>query len=374
MSGNIINCIEKDNSFNYVKTINGRINLMSKVRSKTLLIYGTLGIIVMLIILVLFLFKINLNNRIGKWFKIILLLLYKLPIIFIISSLFTIDNLFKFVLSLVLLIILFIYIYNKYFSNRIIYLITYSYFIIIVIDILSNGFFTKYSVMSHDPIIGARYFGIGNEMVGLFLTGTVLTAGLLYEKYNNKIVTILVLSISVILVGHPKLGANVGGTIALISASIYFILDMMNKELSFKNIVLIIVVASLMVIILGYIDVKLNPNPTHLGRTILSINDNGLGIVKNIMNRKLLMNIRLVGISIWTKVIIINIFIQMVMSILFEYWISKLMNSKLGKGLLSSIVGSIVGFLVNDSGLILSAITINLITIFMLFSIIDYEE
>ena len=177
----------------------------------------------MIIILNLLLFKIKLDNRIGDWLKIMLLLLYGLPLIFIISSLFKIDNLTSFFASLIILITLFMYIFIKFNSNRLIYFITYSYFILIVLDILFNGLFTKFSVMSHDPIIGARYFGIGNEMVGLFLAVSVtLTAGILYENYDNKIVSILLLLVSIALVGHPKLGANVGGTIALLSASYIF--------------------------------------------------------------------------------------------------------------------------------------------------------
>lgn len=374
MSGNIVNYIEKDNTFNYIESINGRINLMSKVRSKTMLIYGTISILIMLIILALFLFKIKLNNPLGEWLKVILLLLYGVPIIFMISSLFKIDNLVKYVISLMLLLSLFAYAFKKSSSGRSIYIITYTYFVIIILDILLNGLFTKYSVFSHDPIIGARYFGIGNEMVGLFLAIASLTAGLLYERYNKKIVSILILFISIVLVGHPRLGANVGGTIALISASVYFILELFNKQLNLKNILLIIVVASLTITILGYIDINLNPTPTHLGRTLLSINEKGLGIVKNIIDRKLLMNIRLVGISVWTKVIITNVFIQVIVSYLYENRVNRLMNSGLGKGYLSCIVGSIVGFLVNDSGLILSAISINLITIFILFIIINDEE
>ena len=44
----------------------------------------------------------------------------------------------------------------------------YFYFLI-VLDLLLKGQISRFSVLSHDPIIGARYYGIGNEMVGLFV-------------------------------------------------------------------------------------------------------------------------------------------------------------------------------------------------------------
>ncbi len=56
------------------------------------------------------------------------------------------------------------------------------------------------------------------------------------------------------------------------------------------------------------------------------------------------MNIKLVGTSIWTKVLFINILVQTIISYIYEDKIIKLMNSRLGKGILSGIVGSIIGF------------------------------
>ncbi|HSH35682.1 hypothetical protein [Schnuerera sp.] len=374
MGGNNINYIEKYNSFKYIESINGRINLMSRVRGKTLLLYGTASIVIMLMASVIFLFKIKLNNNLREWMQVLLLLLYGLPMIFIINSLFKIDTLFKFVASLVIILGLFTYIFKKTNVKSLIFFITYSYFIIIAVDILFNGIFTKYSIISHDPIIGARYFGIGNEMVGLFLVATTLTAGLLHQKSNKKSRTILVLFMAIFTVGHPKLGANVGGTIALLSATIFFILELMNKELNLKNMTLTLVIVIITIGILGYIDIKFNPSPTHLGSTLLSINNTGIGLMKNIIDRKLLMNIRLVGISFWTKVIIINVFIQIMVSYLFKDRINNFMNTGLGKGYLACIIGSIVGFLVNDSGLILSGITVNMMTIFLIFIILYNKE
>lgn len=37
---------------------------------------------------------------------------------------------------------------------------------IFLLDLITKGNITRYSILSHDPIIGARYFGMGNEMVG----------------------------------------------------------------------------------------------------------------------------------------------------------------------------------------------------------------
>lgn len=373
MSGNPIKSLERDKALNYINSINGRINTTSKVRTRTLLIYGIISIIIMLIIISLLFLNIRIDNKIGKLFRTLLFLLYVMPIIFILNTLFPIDGLLKFILSLVIITGGFVFLSLRYNNYKIMYFISFSYFIVIAIDLFLNGTITRFSILSHDPIIGARYFGLGNEMVGVFLAATALMSGLLFSKYNNKILSIFILLLSVIIVGHPRLGANVGGTIAISVLTLCFSLEIIGKQLSLKNTVFIAVTTGLIIVILGYIDIHLNPNITHLGKTLVLLKEKGIGMVQNIINRKLLMNIKLVGASIWTKVLFINLFIQIVISYLSKDKIEKLINTGLGKGILSGIAGSIIGFLLNDSGVMLSAIAMNLITTFLLFIMIDEE-
>ena len=374
MLGNPIKSIEKNKPLNYVKSISRRINTTSKVRSKTLLIYGIISIIIMIMTILIFFLNIKMNNRIGDLFRTLLLLLYGAPIILVLNSLFIIDSVLKFFISLIVVVGIYVFLTKKYNNDGIMFFLSFFFLFMMIFDLLLNGALTRFSVLSHDPIIGARYFGIGNEMVGGFLAVTTLIAGLLFKRYSNKFISISILLLSVAIVGHPKLGANVGGTIAVLVATIYFILEIIEKQLNFKNIILIIIITGLVIMVMGYIDTALNPNPTHLGKTLISLNEKGVDIVRNIINRKLLMNIKLVGISIWTKVLFVNIFVQVAISYIYEDRIIKLMDTGLGKGILSGMVGSIIGFLLNDSGVILSAISMNLITIFLLFFIINDEE
>lgn len=374
MSGTSIKTIEEDKSIDYIKSINLRINTANKVRTKTLSFYGTISMVIMWILIILFLFNINVNNKIEQIIKSLLLLLYAIPMLLILNSLFNIDNIFKFIVSLIILIGILIVFTKKYDGKKIIFYMTIIYFILIVGDLLLNNSLTRFSILSHDPIIGARYFGIGNEMIGVFLGITVLVIGLLLERYNNRHISVFILLLSVLMVGHPKLGANVGGTLALISTLFYFILLKRDRELSFKNIAIIIGLTGTFIIGLGYVDMFLNLNPTHLGKSLLLLNEKGLSVAQNIINRKVLMNIKLIGSSIWTKVLFTNILVHIIISYVFKGKVEKLLEKGVGKGILSGIVGIIVGLLLNDSGVILSALAMNLITIFLLFMVLEDDE
>lgn len=374
MAGNPIQSLSRSGAVEHINSINNRISIASKIRSKTLLVYGIVIILTMLMGVALFILNINMDNRLGTTFKRLCLLLYAIPMILILSSLFNIDSISKYLISLIVLILLFSFMGNKHDRKWDIYLITIAYFIIFLLDLLLNGSITRYSVLSHDPIIGARYFGMGNEMVGVFLAIATLIAGILMDRFKNKLIPFIVLLLSVIMVGHPRLGANVGGTLAILSATLYFILATMGKQLDFKNLFLFAILIGIVIGILGYIDIALNPNPTHLGKTIELIREEGIGITQNIINRKLLMNIKLIGASIWTKVLLFNMIVQVVISYILEDKIQLLMEKGLGKGILSGIVGSLVGLLLNDSGIILSALAMSIITLFILFMVIDDEE
>lgn len=370
-SGNVIEYTGEENVYEFISKINSRINLTSKIRTKTLTTYGIISVIIMILVSTIVLLKLKIDNIMGRILEILLICVYGLPLIFFVISLFNLNNMIRFILTLVLSIGIFMVVSNKFERKKLIYMLTFFYFILIAVDIVFNGVLSKFSVLSHDPIIGARYFGIGNEMVGLFLAVSMLTTGLLHTKFSKKALLILIPFLSTILVGHPKLGANVGGLISFLFAGLYFVMEVFDKRINIRNLIIIGLSIAIIIAIFGFIDVKLNPNPTHLGRALIQIGDEGLNIVENIIFRKLLMNIKLIGTSFWTKVLLCNIITHGILSVLYTNLFDRIMKPGLKKAYLSCIVGSIVGFMVNDSGLILTSIGMNMITIFYLFIVVN---
>lgn len=371
-SGNVIEYSYYDGDiYEYINNLNSRINLTSKIRSKTLTTYGIISVIIMVLVSTIVLLKLKVDSTLGRILEIALMCIYSLPLLFIVVSILNIDNMMKFILSLMLFTVIFIAVNVKFERKKLIYMLTFFYFILIAVDIVFNGVLSKFSVLSHDPVIGARYFGIGNEMVGLFLAVSMLSTGLLHNKFSNKAFSILIPFVSIILVGHPKLGANVGGLISFLSAGLYYAMEVFNKKINIRNLIIIGLSIVIIIGLFGFIDVKFNPNPTHLGRSLILIRNEGLNIVENIIVRKLMMNIKLIGTSFWTKVLLFNIVTHGILSILYNNLFDNILKTGFKKAYLSCIVGAVVGFIINDSGLILSSIGMNMITIFYLFLIVN---
>jgi len=370
-SGNVVRWENRNDSFVYIRSINSHIDLTSKVRTKALTTYGVISMIILSIAALFTLIRVRMDFDLNKLLRILLLITYGIPLIFIISSLFSIVSIGGFISIIVLLSTIYILILTRYNGIRALYGLNYLYCIIILLDIIFDGFVSNFSVLSYDPIIGARYFGIGNEMVGLFLTVSMLGIGLLYSRLKNKGILGLILALLVLLVGHPHLGANVGGMITFLAASLFFVLEAIEKKINLRSLILIVLIIGITVGILGFIDMRLNPSPTHLGKALIKIGEEGFNVANNIIIRKMMMNVKLVGNSFWTKVLFSNIIIQLIISYFQSKKYEKLANRGLNIGFISCIVGAIVGFLVNDSGLILSAIAINMNTVFLIYVLIE---
>ncbi|MCG4585749.1 hypothetical protein L0P56_09580, partial [Anaerosalibacter bizertensis] len=128
------------------------------------------------------------------------------------------------------------------------------------------------------------------------------------------------------------------------------------------------------ILAMAFVDIKFNSNPTHLGRTIMMTNNEGNLMIMSIAIRKLLMNIKLVGSSMWTKVLNVNLISQIVIIFILKDKLRDLFNENkyIYVGFISGIVGSIIGFLANDSGIIFASIAVTLINISFISKLVEY--
>ncbi|OZV12711.1 hypothetical protein CIW83_07370 [Tissierella sp. P1] len=360
MSGSQIKSIRKnDINLKDIIEYSQQINTTSKVRYNTLYYYGIFSMIILSLAIIFLIAKIRLSGKTKDITKVLFAMILVFPNIFILVSIFKPRRIYSFILilfTLMLLSLIVLWVTRKS-SNQIINIVSIS-IVIIILDLTSRGSISKFSVLSHDPTIGARYYGIGNEMVGLFL-GSITIFSIGISKRNDKsLIPLFLLGISIILVGHPHYGANVGGTMAFIVATVFYVVEIFNKDkvLNLKRVFFMVISIILLISIMGFIDIKFNRNTTHLGNTILLTKNNGLSYLNKIIFRKLLMNIKLIGNSFWTYILLLH----MILHTSIFYFKKK--NNKILTAAIAGLSGAIGGFLLNDSGLILAAICMNLIT------------
>lgn len=236
----------------------------------------------------------------------------------------------------------------------------------LLIDLIRNSFFIKNSIFGYDPIIGARFYGIGNEFAGVYLGSAILIAGCFLQKLKDytsrkpvvtKVILLIYFTIQIYIIGMPTKGANFGATIATVCGFYFFFNAAFGRRIRLKQLILL---AFIVIAVLGtVISIDLwNPsNTTHIGRFAADIKENGIRVLLSTFERKLEMNMRLIRYTIWTKVLLCII---LIITIMFFKPVSLLHGifrkcQYLAAAWLGISAGSIAGLIVNDSGIVMAA-------------------
>jgi hypothetical protein len=360
-TGHTVEMLEQDNNISYITKLNDRVNFISSIRYPILSFYSVLTIITILLGLFFLLLEFKISKKLAQIVNTLFITVLVMPIIFILLSLIYISNLNSYILFLLLFLLIAIIIFVKINTNYRLIIIIGLLYVIISIDIISGGNLIKYSVLGYDPIIGARYYGIGNELVGVLLPTSVLSISFIFMRKNKlyHFIGAFLILLTIVLTSYPAYGANFGGTVSLLAAFLFFIFKLINDSINIKRIAIGLLFFTLFIFTIAFIDAYLTPNPTHLGNLLLRTLENGYVAIYSVIVRKLNMNIRLLSITIWYKVLFTTLMSLIVILLFRRKLISSVVekNKYLFIGITSSILGTIVGFFMNDSGVLLASIS-----------------
>ena len=105
--------------------------------------------------------------------------------------------------------------------------------IVVVVDCIFGTYLMKNNIMSYDAIVGARYYGVGNEYEGVSIASPIFAFAILLN-YNKKLPkwSIVIASIVILITSaYPTMGANVGGAIYQTAAYLLFIILSLTANL-----------------------------------------------------------------------------------------------------------------------------------------------
>lgn len=228
---------------------------------------------------------------------------------------------------------------------------------LIVIDSIIGTLFMKNCIMSYDAIVGARYYGVGNEYEGVTIASAVFALSVLlnYKKIPKWLTAVLSVII-LITSAFPSMGANVGGAISECIAYLLFIMLIFDLKLDFKKVMILGLSAVILVLIFAGLDLMLGTE-SHLGVFAQQILQEGPQAIINTFGRKIAMNMKLAKSSVWVNILLVGIVIIGT----FIFRPSKHMKNisdkypMIFKGFIASMVGCLITLLVNDSGIVAAA-------------------
>ncbi len=240
--------------------------------------------------------------------------------------------------------------------------------VVLAVDVMTGSRLQLSSLMGLQPVVGGRYYGMGNPTFALFATATILlctaVSSMLVLAGRQKAAAIAVAvigGIAVVIDAMPFWGADGGGPPALVPGLAYLILAVLGLTMTWKRVLLLgIGVVGLFFLVAGADWLRPSASRSHLGQFVQAILDgNALDIVvrKAQQNYELLLGNAPLTLLVPAALLFVIYVLARPTS-----WGSRAMQHSydraptLRAGLIALLVTLTIGFLVNDSGVAIPAV------------------
>ena len=168
------------------------------------------------------------------------------------------------------------------------------------IDLLTGQHLQKESAVTNSALVGVRYYGIGNEYLGIVF-GFALVGGFAWlagrrETTNSLYAGVLALfwGITALLLAHPKYGANAGSLImSVVGFGTGLLTLQKQKKPSWRVVALLVVLGVGSTFLLGALEARWSSHEvSHLGATFKAATEaRGIGYWGEIITRKVRLNL-----------------------------------------------------------------------------------
>jgi hypothetical protein len=302
-----------------------------------------------------------------RWFEPLLLGLLTVPLLLLLMPLQQVSLVAGFVLTFAAALVL-VLILRRVLREHIAQFaaVAVPTALLLIADLLRDAPLIKASVLGYDPVSGARYYGLGNEYMGVLVGTTVLGVATLltlaprYRRLLLPAAAVLFFAVLLLMVS-PTGGANFGGTVTAFVAFLVTLAVVGNIRPGWKSSALALSMLLVIGVLALFVNLRVPQDAqSHLGRTVELLRQDGWQALQNVISRKAAMNVRLFRYSQWSRAFLAFL---LVFSVLFYRPRGILRDlhkiyPNLAAGFLGIIAGSATAFLMNDSGVVAAATTL----------------
>jgi len=240
-------------------------------------------------------------------------------------------------------------------------------FAVLVADVTTGSRLQLDSLFGLAPLVGGRFYGFGNVAFSLFGVAALFTAvgmvGPLITADRRRLAAAVTAGFGLLVAlidGWPAFGADFGGMIALVAAFATMATLVLGKTLSWRRVVGIAAAAVVVPVVVAVLDWLRPPESRpHLGQFVQSVIDGTAGAV---VVRKGMASISSFGDFLLAPLIPVVLLGLAVVVLSPERARTGLVREAyraipaLQAGLIGCLVLAVVGWLVNDSGLIVAEV------------------
>ncbi|MDP9068075.1 MAG: hypothetical protein M3N53_06990 [Actinomycetota bacterium] len=235
-----------------------------------------------------------------------------------------------------------------------------STFASLIVDLVLGAPLQLNTVFSYSPIVAGRFAGIGNIGFAILSATSLLTGALIVHRWGatTRSLTFVgaIFALTVVVDGAPQFGSDVGGAIALVPGLGIAWLLLAGKRPTWRA--LVAAAAGGVVVLALFLALDLSrpeESRTHLARLFEDVRSGGGSVFADAIMRKIRTNLRVLGSTIWTFLVPPALMLLAWLLLRPRWqWLSRT-YPKVRAGLLGGLVMAVLGYAVNDSGIVIPA-------------------
>lgn len=247
--------------------------------------------------------------------------------------------------------------------------------LLLMADVLAGAPLLKKSMLSYDPIVGARYYGIGNEYMGILLGAVLLSFNVWLSARKRplslpgQLTVVGLCAFTLCLFAAPELGTNAGGALAGAVGFTYAAFHLLHLRLTRRVWLWFGLAAGGAVAAMALLNFgQTNGEQTHIGRFMALLLSGQFADVYQIISRKFMLNFHLLRVSAWGKLFVLFLGVLAVWQV--RRWMAdrSLDTNPFAKRNGNMVlVMALAAFLFNDSGVVAASLA-------MLYAVVPLLE
>lgn len=351
--------LSQTETFAWLERMATKIEFLSRHRSQVLRASVIGQIVTYTAVLIFLIVSVELLHWVLRLLQFGLLVLMTLPLCLLLWSRAS-------WLVLLLILVTGVLKYRGTSSVALVGLISLSTAFAISTDVLLGSWLMRYSFLGYDPIGGARFYGLGNEFMGVLIGSAIMGWAILAEKGKisqrwRDVGGLAFFGAILVIIGAPSLGTNVGGAISAVIGFGSTWIAFSGKKKASVSVRQVLLLGIAVVVVLGVlliIDGGNSPGEqSHIGQTVGLVRRDGLAAIILIITRKVAMNLKLLRYSMWSNGLIVAL-VGMGASLIWPskyiYWLRE-NHPLVAQAILGVVMGSTAAFIFNDSGVVAAA-------------------
>lgn len=226
---------------------------------------------------------------------------------------------------------------------------------LILADVFTGTTLLRESILSYDAMGGARFYGIGNEYMGVLISATIFASACALTVWPRRLTLVLTALLGLLVtvtLGMPGLGANFGGLLTAVIAFLVTFLAFAGVGFNWRTVAIGGMVFILLPVLFAVFDFLWGRGgQSHIGRNLFLVFQEP-SVALDIIKRKMAMNMKLFRYTIWSRVLAAGIGGLLLLSIR-PVGVMRIFRSQypyLFTGFIGVVVTAVAAFLFNDSG------------------------